>query len=145
MAFVMLNRFLDLADALEDPDAHMSQLENADFADTDVPFDVPLPGAPYATEAAREEVRVCAFMHLVRLQSVYTACVFAVIIKHGMEIVCWCMTVIVLISCALYLVVSTNRPAVVRDKCVCSVAGAQLRARDLHGSASGAEPQHTTL
>jgi intraflagellar transport protein 172 len=57
MAFVLLNRFLDLADALEDPEADMSQLENADFADTDVPFDVALPEAPYATEAAREEVR----------------------------------------------------------------------------------------
>jgi hypothetical protein len=56
MAFVMLNRFLDLADALEDPEADMSQLENADFADTDVPFDVALPEGPYATEAAREEV-----------------------------------------------------------------------------------------
>jgi hypothetical protein len=56
MAFVMLNRFLDLADALEDPEADISQLENADFADTDVPFDVALPEGPYATEAAREEV-----------------------------------------------------------------------------------------
>lgn len=59
MAFVMLNRYLDLADALEDPEANMGQLENADFADTDVPFDVVLPEQPYATEAAREEVR-CA-------------------------------------------------------------------------------------
>ncbi|WIA40104.1 hypothetical protein OEZ86_013511 [Tetradesmus obliquus] len=56
-AFVMLNRFLDLADALEDPEGDMSALENADFADTDVPFDVALPEAPYATEAAREEAR----------------------------------------------------------------------------------------
>jgi intraflagellar transport protein 172 len=57
MAFVVLNRFLDLADALDDPEADMSQMENADFADTDVPFDVALPEGPYATEAAREEVR----------------------------------------------------------------------------------------
>lgn len=56
MAFVMLNRYLDLADALEDPDADMAQLENADFANTDVPYDSHLPEQPYATEAAREEV-----------------------------------------------------------------------------------------
>jgi hypothetical protein len=37
----------------------MSQLENADFADTDVPFDVALPEGPYTTEAAQEEVRAC--------------------------------------------------------------------------------------
>lgn len=60
MAFVMLNRYLDLADGLEDPEANMSQLENADFADTDVPFDIQLPDQPYATEAAREEVSRCA-------------------------------------------------------------------------------------
>lgn len=62
MAFVMLNRYLDLADALEDPDANMAQLENADFADTDVPFDTHLPEQPYATEAAREEVRSVSWL-----------------------------------------------------------------------------------
>lgn len=56
MAFVMLNRYLDLADALEDPDANLGQLENADFVNTDVPFDISLPEQPYGTEAAREEV-----------------------------------------------------------------------------------------
>lgn len=35
MAFVILNRFLDLADAQEDPGAHsLAELENADFAST---------------------------------------------------------------------------------------------------------------
>lgn len=35
MAFVILNRFLDLADAQEDPGVHsLAELENADFAST---------------------------------------------------------------------------------------------------------------
>lgn len=35
MAFVILNRFLDIADAREDPGVHsLADLENADFANT---------------------------------------------------------------------------------------------------------------
>ncbi len=35
MAFVILNRFLDMADAQEDPGVHsLAELENADFAST---------------------------------------------------------------------------------------------------------------
>jgi hypothetical protein len=35
MAFVILNRFLDIADAREDPGVHsLAELENADFAST---------------------------------------------------------------------------------------------------------------
>lgn len=35
MAFVILNRFLDMADALEDPGVHgLADLENADFVNT---------------------------------------------------------------------------------------------------------------
>lgn len=35
MAFVILNRFLDLADAQDDPGVHsLAELENADFAST---------------------------------------------------------------------------------------------------------------
>lgn len=41
MAFVCWNRFLDLADAIED--GTMGMMENSDFANTDVPFDVKLP------------------------------------------------------------------------------------------------------
>jgi intraflagellar transport protein 172 len=41
MAFVCWNRFLDITDAIDEGES--SLLENADFADTDVPFDVELP------------------------------------------------------------------------------------------------------
>lgn len=59
MAFVILNRYLDLADAQEDPSAHsLADLESADFAGTDVPADAPIPEQPYAPEPAREEVRL---------------------------------------------------------------------------------------
>ena len=46
MAFVLLNRFLDLADAMDDPaggGSSAAMLENADFAATDIPFDFSLP------------------------------------------------------------------------------------------------------
>lgn len=42
MAFVCWNRFLDLADAIEDGGS-LEMMENSDFANTDVPFDVKLP------------------------------------------------------------------------------------------------------
>lgn len=41
MAFVCWNRFLDMSEAIEE--GNLSMLENADFADTDVPFDIELP------------------------------------------------------------------------------------------------------
>ena len=41
MAFVCWNRFLDICDAIEE--GNVSMMENADFANTDVPFDVDLP------------------------------------------------------------------------------------------------------
>lgn len=41
MAFVCWNRYLDLSEAIEEGDT--SLLENTDFLDTDVPFDVELP------------------------------------------------------------------------------------------------------
>ena len=53
MAFVLLNRYLDLADAVEEG---AQMLENADFADTDVPFDAQLPDRSYVGESQREEV-----------------------------------------------------------------------------------------
>ena len=45
MAFVFLNRFLDLSEAIEE--GSMDMLDNSDFADTDIPFEVPLPEQPY--------------------------------------------------------------------------------------------------
>ena len=38
MAFVFLNRFLDIYDAIEDGSTDM--LDHSDFADTDVPYDI---------------------------------------------------------------------------------------------------------
>ena len=43
MAFVMLNRFLDLCDAMDDPESTAAAIENADFVDTDIPFDFHIP------------------------------------------------------------------------------------------------------
>jgi len=55
MAFVFFNRFLDLTEAIDDPETGM--MDNADFADTDVPFDFPLPDNHTVSEDQREEVR----------------------------------------------------------------------------------------
>jgi intraflagellar transport protein 172 len=60
MAFVFLNRYLDLTEAMDDPDADSgsaSTLENADFVDTDIPYDFVLPERHFVQEATREEVR----------------------------------------------------------------------------------------
>lgn len=57
MAFVFLNRYLDLTEAMDDPDA--GPLENADFVDTDVPFDFHIPATHYIPETTREEVCCC--------------------------------------------------------------------------------------
>ena len=54
MAFVFLNRYLDLSEAMDDPDA--GPLENADFVDTDIPYDFHIPDTHYIAEAVREEV-----------------------------------------------------------------------------------------
>lgn len=42
MAFAFLNRFLDLAEAIDDPQG-ADALENADFENTDIPHDFHLP------------------------------------------------------------------------------------------------------
>ncbi len=55
-AFVFLNRFLDLAEAMAEPDSS-GVIENADFEHTDVPFDFPLPEHSSVPAAKREEVR----------------------------------------------------------------------------------------
>lgn len=54
MAFVFLNRYLDLTEAMDDPDA--GPLENADFVNTDIPFDFHIPETHYIPENMREEV-----------------------------------------------------------------------------------------
>jgi intraflagellar transport protein 172 len=44
MAFVCWNRLLDLSEAIED--GSLAMMENTDFIDTDVPFDIQLPTKP---------------------------------------------------------------------------------------------------
>lgn len=41
MGFVFLNRYLDLVEAIEEGSLHA--LDNSDFIDTDIPFEIPLP------------------------------------------------------------------------------------------------------
>ncbi|KAJ3326468.1 hypothetical protein HDU76_012895, partial [Blyttiomyces sp. JEL0837] len=55
MAFVCWNRFLDISDAIEEGDN--SLLENADFARTDVPYDIELPQQNFLPDDKRDEVR----------------------------------------------------------------------------------------
>ncbi|KAI8818942.1 uncharacterized protein EV422DRAFT_125936 [Fimicolochytrium jonesii] len=54
MAFVCWNRYLDLSEAIEDQD--VSLLDNTDFENTDIPFDISLP-TENLSDAKREEVR----------------------------------------------------------------------------------------
>lgn len=58
MAFVFLKRYLDLAEAIEDPDNAQFE-DNVDFQDTDIPspFDIPLPEQNLLSEDEREEIR----------------------------------------------------------------------------------------
>lgn len=55
MAFIFLNRFLDLTDAIEE--GTLDALDHSDFQDTDIPFEVSLPAKQHVPEAQREEVR----------------------------------------------------------------------------------------
>ncbi|XP_077566022.1 intraflagellar transport protein 172 homolog [Stigmatopora nigra] len=55
MAFIFLNHFLDVCDAITDgtPDS----LDHSDFAETDIPYEVPLPTKPCVSDPQREEIR----------------------------------------------------------------------------------------
>lgn len=57
LAFVFLNRFVDLTDLIENPDS--GDIDNSDFTATDIPspFNVPMPSKPSYTEDQREEAR----------------------------------------------------------------------------------------
>jgi len=57
MAFVFLNRYLDITEAVEDHEPSSTVLDNSDFADTQIPFDFPLPEKQYLADAEREKVR----------------------------------------------------------------------------------------
>ena len=57
MAFVFLNHYLDLSEAIEEGDATM--IDNSDFVGTDIPapFDYALPKQQFLDEQHREDVR----------------------------------------------------------------------------------------
>ncbi|XP_033644927.1 intraflagellar transport protein 172 homolog [Asterias rubens] len=55
MAFVFLNRFLDLTEAIEE--GSLDMLDNTDFQETDIPFEVPLPERQHVPEDKKEEVK----------------------------------------------------------------------------------------
>merc|ERR1719326_1006022 len=57
MAFFFLNRYLDLADAIEDPEN--AAIDNTDFLETDIPspYDLDLPESSYVKEDQVEEIR----------------------------------------------------------------------------------------
>jgi N-methylhydantoinase A/oxoprolinase/acetone carboxylase beta subunit len=57
MAFVFLNRYLDITEAMEENQASSTTLDNSDFADTEIPFDFPLPDKQFLSDADREKVR----------------------------------------------------------------------------------------
>uniref|UniRef100_A0A673MHL4 Intraflagellar transport protein 172 homolog n=1 Tax=Sinocyclocheilus rhinocerous TaxID=307959 RepID=A0A673MHL4_9TELE len=55
MAFIFLNRFLDLADGIDE--GTLDALDHTDFQDTDIPFEVPVPSKLHFTVEKREEIR----------------------------------------------------------------------------------------
>ncbi|KAK9531238.1 hypothetical protein VZT92_010676 [Zoarces viviparus] len=55
MAFVFLNHFLDLCDAVAE--GKLGILDHSDFLDTDIPFEVPVPTKLCVTDAQREQIR----------------------------------------------------------------------------------------
>lgn len=57
MAFVFLNRYLDISEAIEDGEATSANLDNSDFKSTEIPYDFPLPRDQCLDDDAREEVR----------------------------------------------------------------------------------------
>ncbi|CAH8629630.1 unnamed protein product [Schistosoma margrebowiei] len=57
MAFVFLNRYLDLAEAIEDPDNSSDTLDSSDFQGTDIPMEVPIPEHLYTTHKEHESIR----------------------------------------------------------------------------------------
>lgn len=59
MGFIFLNRYLDLADAIEDPEGGVAALgDAADFEGTDIPvYDIPLPEKNFTSETEREKMK----------------------------------------------------------------------------------------
>lgn len=60
MAFVLLNRYLDIADMIEDSGDHADAtlLDNSDFEQTDVPFDkLCIPARPCVSAVLKEQAK----------------------------------------------------------------------------------------
>eukprot|EP00052_Salpingoeca_macrocollata_P025012 m.226452 g.226452 ORF g.226452 m.226452 type:complete len:1747 (+) comp22359_c0_seq2:150-5390(+) len=55
MAFVFLNRYMDLCEAIDE--GSLDSLDNTDFMGTDIPFEVPLPETPSVPEAKHDEIK----------------------------------------------------------------------------------------
>ncbi|XP_053193415.1 LOW QUALITY PROTEIN: intraflagellar transport protein 172 homolog [Scomber japonicus] len=55
MAFIFLNHFLDLCDAIDE--GTLGNLDHSDFLNTDIPFEVPVPTKLCITVAQREAIR----------------------------------------------------------------------------------------
>ncbi|WKY15558.1 hypothetical protein Q1695_000775 [Nippostrongylus brasiliensis] len=55
LAFLLLNHYLDLVDAIDEGDA--SLVDYSPFAGTDIPSEVPLPESPWVESAIHEEVK----------------------------------------------------------------------------------------
>ncbi|BFY99323.1 hypothetical protein BsWGS_02362 [Bradybaena similaris] len=55
MAFVFLNRYLDIGEAMEE--GSLDMLDHSDFQDTDIPFEIPIPEKPFLTSQQHEEVK----------------------------------------------------------------------------------------
>ncbi|WAR22903.1 IF172-like protein [Mya arenaria] len=55
MAFVFLNRYLDVSEAIEE--GTLDMIDHSDFQDTDIPFEIPLPEKPHLSSQQHEEIR----------------------------------------------------------------------------------------
>uniref|UniRef100_A0A3B4Z6I6 Intraflagellar transport protein 172 homolog n=1 Tax=Stegastes partitus TaxID=144197 RepID=A0A3B4Z6I6_9TELE len=55
MAFIFLNHFLDLCDAIDE--GNLDTLDHTDFLETDIPFEVPVPTKLCVTDSQREQIR----------------------------------------------------------------------------------------
>ena len=57
MAFVFLNRYLDVTEAMEEGARSSDRLDSSNYQDTDIPTRFPLPQEHFVQEATREEAR----------------------------------------------------------------------------------------
>uniref|UniRef100_A0A665WJH9 Intraflagellar transport protein 172 homolog n=1 Tax=Echeneis naucrates TaxID=173247 RepID=A0A665WJH9_ECHNA len=55
MAFIFLNHFLDLCDAIDE--GSLDTVDHSDFINTDIPFEVPVPTKLCVSDAQREQIR----------------------------------------------------------------------------------------